>query len=78
VPLPGQGAVSEELRDFIRLCMLKDPARRPTAEQLLQHPFITRVGDGGDGGGHGVRPWCAACLVGWAQLREARLRPCHD
>lgn len=41
-PLPPSGSCSEELRDFIRCCLALDPKRRPRAEQLLQHPFISR------------------------------------
>lgn len=31
---------SEGLRDFIAYCLNNDPKARPTAEQILQHPFI--------------------------------------
>lgn len=31
---------SEELRHFISLCLIRDPADRPTAEQLTEHPFL--------------------------------------
>ncbi len=49
VPLPPAGApgpdgappMSQELRDFVTRCMAKDPMARPTAEELLRHPFIT-------------------------------------
>ncbi|KAH7688177.1 Mitogen-activated protein kinase kinase protein [Dioscorea alata] len=33
---------SPELRDFIARCLQKEPRRRFTAVQLLQHPFITK------------------------------------
>jgi serine/threonine protein kinase len=26
--------------DFLNLCMVVDPAKRATAESLLQHPFL--------------------------------------
>ncbi|XP_059318712.1 mitogen-activated protein kinase kinase kinase 20-like [Lycium ferocissimum] len=34
--------VSEIARDFLYKCFIKDPRRRWTSEQLLQHPFIQR------------------------------------
>nr|BCL66130.1 serine/threonine-protein kinase [Volvox africanus] len=43
-PLPPAGKFGEEFRDFVRLCLAKEPHRRPTAEVLLGHPFITKVG----------------------------------
>lgn len=33
------GAWSEELNDFIRLCIEVDNFNRPTAAELLQHPI---------------------------------------
>nr|BCL66198.1 serine/threonine-protein kinase [Volvox reticuliferus]BCL66266.1 serine/threonine-protein kinase [Volvox reticuliferus] len=41
-PLPPAGEFGEEFRDFVRLCLAKEPHRRPTAEVLLGHPFITK------------------------------------
>ncbi|THU72529.1 hypothetical protein C4D60_Mb04t13110 [Musa balbisiana] len=32
--------LSEEGKDFLRRCFVKDPAERWTAEMLLQHPFV--------------------------------------
>lgn len=33
---------SEEFRDFINVCLIKDLHSRPTANQLLSHPFIRK------------------------------------
>jgi len=33
---------SPEFSDFLKKCLCKDPAERPTAAQLLSHPFVTR------------------------------------
>jgi serine/threonine protein kinase len=32
--------LSEEGNDFIRQCLQREPAKRPTAVELLQHPFV--------------------------------------
>ncbi|KAI3500439.1 hypothetical protein L1887_36260 [Cichorium endivia] len=37
------GKISEEAKDFIGKCFLKDPRERWTAEMLLNHPFVTAV-----------------------------------
>merc|ERR1712066_1182262 len=37
-PVPEQ--LSNECKDFIRLCLQRDKDARPNAEQLLQHRFI--------------------------------------
>lgn len=34
--------LSQEAVAFIRTCMLRNPAERPTAEQLLYHPFLDK------------------------------------
>lgn len=36
---------SPEFLDFLNLCLNPDPALRPTAEELLQHPFIEMACD---------------------------------
>ena len=33
---------SPEARDFARQCMTRDPNRRPSATQLLQHVFMRK------------------------------------
>ena len=40
-PLPEKA--SENARDFLRSCFLVDPKARPTASQLLQHPFVAGI-----------------------------------
>jgi serine/threonine protein kinase len=45
-PLPAPGSVSGALRDFVRCCLATDPKRRPSAEQLLSHPFVTGAAAG--------------------------------
>ncbi len=36
---------SREFRDFVASCLVKDPDRRPTAKELLQHKFIKSAGN---------------------------------
>ena len=36
---------SDEFRDFILQCLSKEPEGRPSAEQLLTHPFIRMYDD---------------------------------
>ncbi|CAL9171021.1 unnamed protein product [Musa hybrid cultivar] len=40
-PPEAPSTASREFRSFISYCLQKEPARRLTAVQLLQHPFIT-------------------------------------
>jgi serine/threonine protein kinase len=32
-------------KDFLRKCLAKDPKKRWSCEQLLQHEWVTRFGD---------------------------------
>ncbi|KAK9927167.1 hypothetical protein M0R45_024366 [Rubus argutus] len=42
--LPGiPGHLSEDGKDFVRLCLQRNPLHRPTAVQLLEHPFVKNV-----------------------------------
>ena len=37
---------TDEFIDFVRLCLEINPSKRPTASQLLKHPFITKLAQG--------------------------------
>jgi serine/threonine protein kinase len=37
-------AVSEEAKDFIMVCLKKDPRDRYTVPELLEHPFLAVEG----------------------------------
>lgn len=39
-PPPIPEHLSEDARDFILKCLQVNPNKRPTAAQLLDHPFI--------------------------------------
>ncbi|PHZ16419.1 uncharacterized protein RHIMIDRAFT_198061 [Rhizopus microsporus ATCC 52813] len=40
-PLPDASQLSSMGIDFLKKCFIRDPTKRPTAEELLQHPWIT-------------------------------------
>ncbi|KAK9689338.1 hypothetical protein RND81_09G053600 [Saponaria officinalis] len=44
-PTPSRQKFSPEFCSFIDVCLQKDADARPTAEQLLSHPFITKYED---------------------------------
>ncbi|XP_020416375.1 mitogen-activated protein kinase kinase 3 isoform X2 [Prunus persica] len=44
-PTPSKHNFSPEFCSFIEACLQKDADARPTAEQLLSHPFITKYED---------------------------------
>ena len=31
---------SKDMREFVKICLTKDPKERPSAEELLEHPFM--------------------------------------
>jgi serine/threonine protein kinase len=41
--LPRGTAFSAEYRDFVKRCMNFDPRKRPSAKELLDHPFIAKA-----------------------------------
>ncbi|KAH6772943.1 hypothetical protein C2S51_011347 [Perilla frutescens var. frutescens] len=46
-PISSGRRVSEEARDFLRKCFVKDPTARWKGEMLLDHPFVKMGGDRG-------------------------------
>lgn len=36
--------LSEEGKDFVKLCLQRNPQHRRTAAQLLEHPFVNNTG----------------------------------
>ncbi|OMJ79458.1 hypothetical protein SteCoe_20512 [Stentor coeruleus] len=44
--VPRNTGWSENLVNFVDLCLMKDPLRRPSCEALLQHPLIVEVSQG--------------------------------
>lgn len=35
--------LSEDGKDFVRLCLQRNPQNRPSAAQLLEHPFVKKA-----------------------------------
>lgn len=43
--LDQPGKWSKEFNEFVAKALIKDPAARPTADELLKHPFVNRTLD---------------------------------
>ena len=51
--LPGKDQFSPEGIEFLRICFLRDPSKRATATELLQHEWIMRIRNQVSLGGEG-------------------------
>ncbi|KAG2431793.1 hypothetical protein HXX76_009288 [Chlamydomonas incerta] len=49
---PRPKGIGEEAKRFLDKCLQFDPAKRPTAAELLQDPFVARVGAGAAAAGN--------------------------
>jgi serine/threonine-protein kinase 24/25/MST4 len=38
-----EGNFSKAFKEFVEMCLQKDPRKRPTARELLKHPFVRRA-----------------------------------
>jgi len=43
-PFKSPGEMSDNFKDFVNKCTILDPAARPTATELLRHPFLKIAG----------------------------------
>eukprot|EP00754_Rhynchopus_humris_P012416 Rhum_TRINITY_DN14288_c11_g1::Rhum_TRINITY_DN14288_c11_g1_i1::g.74030::m.74030 len=41
---PASGDYCDELKDFVACCLISNPKKRPTTEELLEHPFLKMEG----------------------------------
>ena len=44
-PYKDEGAMSDEIKDFIAQCTKLKPDERPTCAELLEHPFLKKACD---------------------------------
>ncbi|EXB61156.1 Mitogen-activated protein kinase kinase kinase A [Morus notabilis] len=77
--------ISEEGKDFLRNCFVKDPRKRWTAEMLLSHPFVVSDYDNGDDAKDTVllneencvstSPRCPYDFPAWVSTSEQEISP---
>ncbi|CAG9466055.1 unnamed protein product [Pedinophyceae sp. YPF-701] len=47
-PRPDRSRFTQQFCDFVEACLTKDAAARPSAEDLLRHPWLEQTARGGD------------------------------
>jgi len=43
IEFPSVGENDPNVTDVLKLCLEKDPLKRPTIEELLKHPYLKKV-----------------------------------
>jgi len=46
-PLPNANEMSEIGIDFLQACVTLDPTERPSATELIEHPWLAHLTEGG-------------------------------
>ena len=68
-------SLGPEWASFVKLALRKRPAERPSAAELLEHPWLAMHGCAGLGGGGGGGGSTAAAATTAAAVAEASARP---
>jgi len=72
--LPDPDDWSEDFNNFLKTCLAKDPAKRPTATQLLQsHPFIQKAK-----GKQVIAALVEECMTEIDEYREAEAKEAEE
>jgi len=72
--LPSSDKWSKEFHDFLKVCLVKEPDKRPTATALLKtHPFITKAK-----GKEVISSLVAACMKEIDEYREQEAKEAEE
>jgi serine/threonine protein kinase len=72
--LPNPEKWSKDFHDFLKVCLVKDPEKRPTATALLKtHPFITKAK-----GKEVIAHLVAACMKEIDEYREQEAKEAEE
>jgi calcium-dependent protein kinase len=71
--------VSELAKDFVRKCLIYNPAKRPSAAELLSDPWmlaVRKAGVGADGRSRPLHPEVLRSLRDYSRFPEVKVRGC--